>query len=436
MDQAVKMRRRDFLRATGACALAGLATPLATACARRARHPPERPELVLFNRWKASGEADALAHLLSLYQQYFPAVQVVNAAVQGQFASNYNLTLRDRLLSGDPPDTFQVAAGHALVDTWARGRYLEPLTNLWRVEGWRDAFPPILLDQVTFGGEIYAVPANVHRGNLLWYNRRQFEQHGLAPPQSFADLFAVADRLRAQGFAPLAYGSRESADLAYLFETVLLGVGGPDFYQRLFAGRAAWTDATVAEALGIFERLLGYLNPDHRALTWDLAAALLQDGQAAMTIQGDWVKGYFTAHGWVPGADFDAVPAPATQGAYVVICDTFGLPRGVAGRAVTIGFLKLLGSIEGQNALNPLKGSIPARLDAPRGAYDAIAQRNLDDFGRDAIVLSAAHGSAAPELFTEALNETLLRFSERPAVNATTRRLERLAQSLGPPRAN
>src|SRR5438067_3505814 len=175
------MRRRDFLRAAGSCALAGLAMPLVSACARRARHPPERTGLVLFNRWTASGEADALAALLSLYQQYFPAVQVVNAAVQGQFASNYNLTLRDRLLSGDPPDTFQVAAGYALLDTWAQGRYLEPLTNLWRVEGWLDVFPRLLLDQVSLGSETYAVPANVHRGNLLWFNRRLFDQLGLAP---------------------------------------------------------------------------------------------------------------------------------------------------------------------------------------------------------------------------------------------------------------
>jgi glucose/mannose transport system substrate-binding protein len=425
------MRRRDFLRAAGACALGGLATPLAGACARRPRHPDERPELVLFNRWTASGEADALADLLSLYQRYFPAVQVVNAAVQGQFASNYHLTLRDRLLSGDPPDTFQVASGYALLDTWARGRYLEPLTNLWRVEGWLDGFPPLLRDQVSLGGETYAVPANVHRGNLLWYDRRLFDRLGLAPPTTFAALFETAEQLRALGIVPLAYGSRESADLTHLFETVLLGVGGPDYYRDLFAGHAAWTDAPVVEALRDFERLLAALNPDHPALTWDLAAALLQGGQAAMTIQGDWIKGYFTAHGWVPGVDFDAVPAPGTHGSFVVVCDTFGLPRGIAGRAVTIGFLKLLGSAEGQNALNPPKGSIPARLDAPRAPYDAIARRNMDDFARDALVLSAAHGSAAPELFADALDEALVRFAAHPDVDATTRRLERLAQSLG-----
>jgi glucose/mannose transport system substrate-binding protein len=409
----------------------GLATPWASACARRTRHPPERTQLVLFHRWRASGEADALTDLLSLYEQYFPAVQVVNATAQGRLASNYNLTLRDRLLRGDPPETFQVAAGYALLDTWARRRYLEPLTNLWGVEGWRDVFHPLLTDQVTFGGDIYAVPANVHRGNLLWYNRLLFDQLGLAPPTTFAELFDLADWLGAQGIAPLAYGSRESADLAHLFETVLLGVSGPDFYRHLFAGRAAWTDPPVAEALQAFDRLLGYLNPDHRILTWDLAAALLRSRQAAMTIMGDWIKGYFTAYGWVPGADFEAVPAPGTAGSYIVVCDTFGLPRGVAGRAVTIHFLKLLGSVEGQNAFNRRKGSIPARLDAPVAGYDAIAQRNMADFRRDALVLSAAHGSATPELFTDALEQALVRFCERPEVDATARRLERLAQSLG-----
>jgi glucose/mannose transport system substrate-binding protein len=369
--------------------------------------------------------------LRSLYQRHFPGVQVVNAAVQGQSASNYNLALRDRLLSGDPPDTFQVAAGSALLDTWARGRYLEPLTNLWEVEGWRAVFPRALLDQLSFDGEIYAVPANIHRGNLLWYNRHLFDQLGLSPPASLADLFTVAERLWARGIAPLVYGSREPANLVHLFETVLLGVSGPSFYRNLFAGRAAWVDVQVAEALHVFERLLGYLNPDHRLLTWDLAGALVQSGQAAMTIMGDWLKGYLAAYGWMPGTDFEAAPAPGTAGSYIVVCDSFGLPRGVVGRTATIQFLKLLGSVEGQNAFNPLKGSIPARLDAPLTDYDVIAQRNKADFERDALVWSAAYGSATPELFTDALEQALVRFSERPDVDATGRRLERLAQSLG-----
>ena len=114
-----------------------------------------------------------------------------------------------------------------------------------------------------------------------------------------------------------------------------------------------------------------------------------------------------------------------------MVCDAFGLPRGVTGRSATIQFLKLLGSVDGQNAFNPEKGSIPARLDAPMTGYDPIAQRSKADFGRDALVLSAAHGSAIPELFADALEQALVRFGERPDIDATSRRLERLAQSLG-----
>jgi glucose/mannose transport system substrate-binding protein len=181
----------------------------------------------------------------------------------------------------------------------------------------------------------------------------------------------------------------------------------------------------------VLDRVLTYTNPDHGVLTWDQAATRVQRGEAAMAVAGDWVKGYFSALGWVPGEHFEAVPAPGTQGSFVLVADTFGLPRGVAGRAVTIAFLKLLGSVEGQNAFNPPKGSIPARRDAPRAAYDPIALRNLDDFATNALVLSSALGSASPEPFAEAVERALADYVARRDVDATLRRLDRLADSLG-----
>lgn len=35
--------------------------------------------------------------------------------------------------------------------------------------------------------------------------------------------------------------------------------------------------------------------------------------------------------------------------------------------------------MKGQDALNPLKGSIPARTDGDRSLYDALSQQAMDD---------------------------------------------------------
>ena len=36
---------------------------------------------------------------------------------------------------------------------------------------------------VRFNGKIYAVPLNIHRLNMLFFNRRVFAEHGLEPPK-------------------------------------------------------------------------------------------------------------------------------------------------------------------------------------------------------------------------------------------------------------
>ena len=55
-------------------------------------------------------------------------------------------------------------------------------------------------------------------------------------------------------------------------------------------------------------------------------------------------------------------------------------------------------SLAGQDAFNPLKGSIPARVDAGRASgYDSYQRAAMQDFTTNAIAPSVAHGFAAKE---------------------------------------
>lgn len=49
---------------------------------------------------------------------------------------------------------------------------MEPLDDLYEKEGWKDKFPESLIDLVSKDGKIYSVPVNIHRGNVLWYNKK------------------------------------------------------------------------------------------------------------------------------------------------------------------------------------------------------------------------------------------------------------------------
>jgi glucose/mannose transport system substrate-binding protein len=117
-----------------------------------------------------------------------------------------------------------------------------------------------------------------------------------------------------------------------------------------------------------------------------------------------------TTLGLVPGEGFGYAPAPDTAGTFLWLSDSFGLPVGAANRDNTVAWLKLLGSLEGQNAFNPLKGSIPARTDAVAAApelYNAYLQSAAADWGSNRLVGSLAHGTAANERFMGDFNTVM-----------------------------
>lgn len=390
-----------------------------------------KDELIVYSWWTAGGEADGLNALFSIFQEKYPQVSIINTTVAGGAGTNSKAVLKTRMLGGNPPDTFLVHAGSELIDTWVKTGFVEPITELWEKNGWYEVIPKALVDMVSYQGEIYAVPSDVHRGNLLWYNKKIFAQHNLQPPTTFDEFFAAADALSRKGITPLALASKNRWPLTHLFETVIVGVGGPDFYRDLFAGRIAWTDQKVKEALTILGSMLRYANTDHPALTWDQACARVVTGEAAMTIMGDWAKGYFTTIGAEPEVDYDIVPAPNNDGVFIAVTDTFVLAKNAPNRENGLRWLEVVGSLEGQNSFNPRKGSIPVRADSPHSIYDPLAVRTMEAFLRDAVVPSAAHSSAVSDAFVSAINDELGAFAVKQNVTYTAARLEQHARELG-----
>jgi glucose/mannose transport system substrate-binding protein len=367
-------------------------------------------QLEIFSWWTAGGEADGLNAMYQVFAEQYPNIEVVNATVAGGAGSNAKAVLATRMQANDPPDSFQVHAGHELIDTWVTADKMEPVTFLFEENGWMDSYPPGVIDVLSYNGDIWSVPVNIHRSNVLWYNMSIFEEQGLEPPTTFDEFFTVADALQEAGITPLALGDNGIWASTHLFENVLLGTLGADGYRGLWTGETDWNGAEVKSALETFARMLDYVNEDHAALTWDQAAQLVADGDAAMTIMGDWVNGYFTSIDLKPNEGYGWVPAPGTQGIFMMLSDSFGLPKGAPDRENAVAWLTLAGSKEGQDAFNPLKGSIPARTDGDRALYDEYLQSAMDDFASSEITPSLAHGAAASEGWVTAFNDVMTLF--------------------------
>jgi glucose/mannose transport system substrate-binding protein len=367
-------------------------------------------DLEIFSWWTAGGEADGLNAMYKIFSAKYPDVEIINATVAGGAGSNAKAVLATRMQAGDPPDSFQVHAGHELIDSWVKADKMEPVTFIFEENGWLDKYPPGVIDVLSYDGEIWSVPVNIHRSNVLWYNKQVFADNGLEPPATFDEFFAAADALQAAGVTPLALGDNGIWTATHLMESVLLGAMGPDKYRGLWDGATDWNGAEVTAALETFAKMMAYVNEDHAALSWDQAAQLVADGDAAMTIMGDWAQGYFTSIGLEADVDYGWAPSPGTGGTFIMLSDSFGLPKGAPDRDNAVAWLTVCGSQEGQDAFNPLKGSIPARTDGDRALYDVYLQSAMDDFGSNEIAPSLAHGAAASEGWVTGFNDVMTLF--------------------------
>ncbi|MFC7442798.1 ABC transporter substrate-binding protein [Laceyella putida] len=373
--------------------------------------PKQANQLEIFSWWTGAGEEAGLQALLKVFTEKHPDIAVVNAAAAGGAGTNFKTVLATRIQKNKPPDTFQVHGGAELNEQWVAAGKMEPLNDLFTQQGWMDKFPASLVQMVSKDGKIYSIPVNVHRSNVLWYNKKVFDQYGLKPPATFDDFFKAADTLKAKGITPLALGDKEPWAATHLFESVLAGTLGPIDYNKLWSGHVHFDDPRIKLAFDTYKKMLTYVNQDHANHNWQDSVQMVGKGEAAMTVMGDWAKGYLSNDLELKlNQDFGFAPAPNTKGIFIAVTDTFGLPKGAKHPLATKKFLEVIGSAEAQDAFNPIKGSIPARLDADVNKYDEYGKTTIEDFKKDFITPSLAHGSAAPQGFVAQCNQLIHTF--------------------------
>jgi glucose/mannose transport system substrate-binding protein len=358
-------------------------------------------KLEIFSWWTNGGEQEGLNAMFDIYKQQHSGVEIINATVAGGAGTNAKAVLQTRLAGGQPPDSWQVHAGREAL-SYVNAGQLEPLTKFFTEQGFDKNMPPFLLDQLKINGEIYTVPVNIHRSNVMWYNIKLFKDNGLEPPKTMDDFFTVAEAFKAKGILPIAVGGSNKFEASHTFESVLLATFGPEDYVKLWDGTTTmWDDPRAAQAITTFGKLLGYSNTDRTALGWADAMQQVLDGKAAMTIMGDWAHGFALSKGKKVNVDYGWAPSPGTEGSFIWLSDSFGLAKGAPDPEQASAWLAICGSKEGQDAFNPKKGSSPARTDADLSKYDDYLKAAIKDFGSLKLAPSAAHGASTTNAYQD-----------------------------------
>jgi glucose/mannose transport system substrate-binding protein len=372
-------------------------------------------KLEVFSYWTSGGEAAALTALFDSYKKLDAKTEIINAVVAGGAGTNAQAVLQTRLQGKNPPDTWQTHPGAELQGLYVDPGYVEPVTDLYTSEGWDKVLPQGLVDNLlkSEDGQIYTVLVGVHRYNSLWYNKKLLDANKITIGDSLKleDMLAAMDKLKAAGVDALCLGDKDIWTSGAVFEMTLLGSIGPEKFLELYSGKMAFDDPAVIKAMDTYGKLLSYANSDHAALSWDQAVKKLIEGKCVFNVMGDWAYGEFVNAKLKDNVDFGWVDFPGTDTTFNIVADGFVLPKGAPHGDNAKKWLQVVGSKDGQEGFNPLKGSIPVRSDVDRKKFGPYHNWAMDSFAKDSPVPSGIQGLAAPASFTQALYEGCTKFS-------------------------
>jgi glucose/mannose transport system substrate-binding protein len=381
--------------------------------------PAASNQVEIFSWWVGGGEAAGLAAMQKVFEAKYPDIKFVNAAVAGGSGTNARAVLATRLSADDPPDSWQAHAGQEIIGTYVAANQIAPLDDFFQQSGFASVLPKTLIPLISKDGHPYSVPVNIHRSNVMWYNPNVLSEAGVTVPTNMDEFFAACETIAAAGKICLALGPQWTA--MHLFENVMIGSLGADKWNALWNPGADWNSADVKAALENYSRALSFTNSDHASLTdWQPAVQLVTNGDAAFNIMGDWADGYLEnaapdGLGLKAQTDFDWAPAPGTDGIFVFLSDSFVLPANAKHPDATNAWLTVAASKEGQEAFNPVKGSICARTDCDQSLFNEYLQSAGKDWSTDTVVGSLTHGVVANDAWKAKIDTALGLFLSDPA---------------------
>ena len=359
--------------------------------------------------WTSGGEAAALNVLKQDLEGQGIGWQ--DMPVAGGGGEGAMTVLRARVTAGDAPTAVQML-GFDILD-WGNQGALANLNDVAAAENWDAVVPDALKSFAKVGGNWVSAPVNVHSTNWVWANKSVLDANGIAIPTTWDEFVAAVETLKAAGVTPIAHGGQAWQD-ATVFDAVVMSTGGPDFYKAAFIDMdpEALGSDTMKESFDRMGFIRANVDENFSGRDWNLATAMVINGEAGFQMMGDWAKGEFLNAGKVPGQDFLCFRFPGTQDQVTFNADQFAMfDQGGAVSAEQAALASAILSPSFQIAFNKVKGSVPARTDVDGSELDACGQQGMKDLAAAAasgnLFGSMAHGHANPAAVKNAIYDVV-----------------------------
>ena len=217
------------------------------------------------------------------------------------------------LEAGEPPDIVVIPQPGRIIQFAESGDAVAvPDSVMANIGGAYDSF---WFDLAATGGSVYGVPNKGDVKSLVWYSPPVFAANGYEIPQTWADLEALTEQMKADGNVPWCVGIESGDATGWAFtdwmEDMMLRLHGPDVYDQWVSNDIPFNDARVvevAEFVGSIWFAEGNVlgGRDLIATTGFKEAALpVADGECMMHRQANFAGAFFTEVGASLGPDGD-----------------------------------------------------------------------------------------------------------------------------------
>jgi raffinose/stachyose/melibiose transport system substrate-binding protein len=234
-------------------------------------------------------------------------------------------------------------------------------------------------------GKTYAVPF-ASQTMLVIYNKDLFDANGIAEPQTWDELMAAADKLKAAGVMPFANGTATAWQNESTFHALTASIFGRGFYEDLAAGKTDFNDPRYIEALAKYDEITKKYFPEgFVGLDYPSAQQLFISGMAGMFAGGSFELAAFEAQN--PNLHMGIFAAPGLKAedeklASIYYDGGYAVNAASKNPEAALKFANFLASHEfGQAFANGLKNISPI----PGVTFDSPILQEVADLNKTAI---------------------------------------------------
>lgn len=243
----------------------------------------------------------AIAEIIDNFTAEHPEVTVEKEFMPGE---QLKTKLQVDLAADNLPEIFVVYTGNAWgeMDMAQNGKMLDLTEYLDADTEWKDGFIAGALDNYKYGLDgVYAAPIGAF-GTGFFYNKELFQEAGVTPPKTYAELLEAVDKLNAAGITPWAIGNADTWRSEHLFSILSLKINGEQTMKDVGARKLPYNTPDVLEAFDKMTELAnaGAFGKNYIGLNYAGEVAEFNNGKAAMRFSGSWTVGE------VSGADAPA----------------------------------------------------------------------------------------------------------------------------------